>query len=82
MVTVLRNKLESLKSALVSRLSHENEQYLTIKWKIGLELLCDPKLFEFSVMGLFPLDFNLILQFFASSITFTVLLLQLESSVS
>ena len=82
MVTVLRHKLESLKSALIFRLSHENHENLTINWKIGLKTLYDQKLFEFSVVDLFPLDLNLILQFAAFLITFTVLLLQIESSVS
>ena len=81
MVTVLRHKLESRRSALVFRLSHDNHESLTVNWKIGLETLCDPKLFEFSIMGLFPLDLSLILKFVASHITFTVLMLQLESSV-
>ena len=82
MVTILRHKLETQRSALVFRLSHENYDCLTVNWKVGLETLCDSKLFEFSVMDLFPLDFNLILKFAASHITFTILMLQLESYVS
>ena len=81
MVTVLRHKLESRRSALIFRLSLQNQEYLTINWKIGLKTLCHPKLFEFSVMDLFPLDLNLILKFAASHITFTILMMQLESSV-
>ena len=81
LVTVLRQKLESRTSALMFRLSYENSGCLTINWKIGLKTLCNPKLFEFSVMNLFSLDLNLILKFAASHITFTILLLQLESPV-
>ena len=81
MVAVFRNKLESRKSALAFRLTHQNHEYLTVNWKMGLETLCDPKLFEFSIMGLFSLDLSLILKFAASQITFTVLMLELESSV-
>ena len=81
MVTVFRNKLESRKSALAFKLTHQNHEYLTVNWKMGLDTLCDPKLFEFSIMGLFSLDLSLILKFTASQITFTVLMLQLESSV-
>ena len=81
MTTVLRHKLESHKSAVVFRLSLKNQENLTINWKVALKTLYDPKLFEFSVMDLFPLDLNLILKFAASHITFTILMLQLESSV-
>ena len=81
MITVLRHKLESQRSALVFRLSHENHERLTVNWKIGLETLCDPKLFEFTVIDFLSLDMSLILKFAASQITFTVLMLQLESSV-
>ena len=81
MVTLLRHKLESRRSALVFRLSHDNHKCLTINWKIGLKTLCDRKLFEFSIMGLFSLDLSLILKFVASHITFTILMMQLESSV-
>ena len=81
LVTVLRQKLESRTSALMFRLSYENSGCLTINWKIGLKTLCNSKLFDFSVMNLFSLDLNLILKFAASHITFTILLLQLESPV-
>ena len=81
MVTVFGHKLESRRTALVFRLSLQNKEGLTVNWKIGLETLCDPKLFEITVMGLFPLDLSLILKFAAAHITFTILMLQLESSV-
>ena len=81
MVTVIRHKLESRRSTVVFRLSLKNYECLTINWKIGLETLCDPKLFEFTVMGFFSLDLSLILQFAAAHITFTILMVQLESSV-
>ena len=81
MVNVLRHKLESRRSALVFRLSLQNHEYLTVNWKMGLDTLCDPKLFEFTVMGFFSLDLSLILKFAASQITFTILLMQLESSI-
>ena len=81
MVTVLRRKLELWRSTLLFKLSHDNHEFITVNWKIGLETLCDPKLFEFTVMGLFPLDLSLIVKFAASHITFTILMLQLEASV-
>ena len=81
MVTVLRHKLESWRSALVFRLSLHNQESLTVNWKIGLQTLCDSKLFEISVMNLFSLDLSLILKFAAAQITFTFLMMQLESSV-
>ena len=46
MVTVLRYKLESQRSALVFRLSLQNHECLTVNWKFGLDTLCDPKLFD------------------------------------
>ena len=81
MVTVFRHKLESRRSALIFKLSLQNHESLTVNWKIGHETLCDSKFFKFTVMGLFPLNFNLILKFAASHVTFTILMLQLESSV-
>ena len=81
MVTLLRHKLESRRSALVFRLSLQNYECLTVNWKIGLETLSDPKLFEFTVMHFFSLDLSLILKFAASHITFTILMMQLESPV-
>ena len=83
MATILRKSLDSLRrSVICGLLLHQklSENTINIKWKLGLEMLSDFKLFEFSVMSLFPLDLNLVLNFIASIITFTILFLQLQSS--
>ena len=82
MATIFRKNLDDLRRSVICRLLHQklSESTVNIKWKLGLEMLSDYKLFEFSVMSLFPLDFNLVLNFTASIITFTILFLQLQSS--
>ena len=82
MTTVFRKNLDALRRSVICRLLHQKLSEITInvRWKLSLEMLSDCKLFEFSVMSLFPLDFNLVLNFTASIITFTILFLQLQSS--
>ena len=82
MATIFRKNLDDLRRSVICRLLHQklSESTVNIKWKFGLEMLSDYKLFELSVMSLFPLDFNLVLNFTASIITFTILFLQLQSS--
>ena len=82
MATFFRKNLEALRRSVISRLLHQklSSSTVNIKWKVGLEMLSDSKLFELSVMSLFPLDLNLVLHFTASIITFTILFLQLQSS--
>ena len=81
LATVLRNKLESNRKKIICQLLQQkmSEDSVNIKWKLGLEMLSDSKLFEFSVMSLFPLDLNLVLHFTASILTFSILFLQLQS---
>ena len=82
MATIFRKNLDDLRRSVICRLLHQklSESTVNIKWKLGLGMLSDYKLFELSVMSLFPLDFNLVLNFTASIITFTILFLQLQSS--
>ena len=82
MATIFRKSLDDLRRSVICGLLHQklSSSTVNVKWKIGLEMLSDPKLFEFSVMSLFPLDLNLVLNFTASIITFTILFLQLQSS--
>ena len=82
MATIFRKNLDDLRRSVLCGLLHQklSENTVNIKWKLGLTMLSDYKLFEFSVMSLFPLDLNLVLNFTASIITFTILFLQLQSS--
>ena len=81
LATVLRNKLESNRKKVICQLLQQqmSEDNVNIRWKLGLEMLSDCKLFQFSVMSLFVLDLNLVLHFTASILTFSILFLQLQS---
>ena len=82
LTTVLTNKLESSRTSVITKLSQTHPDTMTVKWKIGIETLSRPNLLEFSVMSLFPLDMNLILKFASTQVSFTILMLQLESKIS
>ena len=82
LTTVLTNKLESSRTSVIMKLSQTHPDTMTVKWKIGIETLSLPNLLEFSVMSLFPLDMNLILKFASTQVSFTILMLQLESKIS
>lgn len=82
-VTVQRRRLESSRTQLIDRLILVKESNIEnmITWNICLQELNSPALLEFSVMSLFTLDFKLIVSFFASITSLSVLLIQLEMAV-
>ena len=84
MATIVRKNLDALRNSVICQLLQKtmSEDSVNIRWKLGLEIFSDYKLFEFSVMSLFPLDLNLVSYLTASIITYTILFLQLQSSTS
>ena len=82
LVTVLTKKLQSLRTSVLAELSQGHSDNTTVKWKIVIEILSRPNLFDFTVMSLFPLDMNLIFKFASMQVSFTILMLQLESKIS
>lgn len=85
LATVLKHKLETRRQHVVDSLLLPHHSCtdvigMTIKWKLTLNKLTDPTLFDFSIMSITSLESDFIFSFTSSVITFSILFLQLESS--
>jgi len=74
----LKDQVNRLRREIFDSLMTNNN--MTIEWKISLKRLSDPKLFEFSVLSLFLIEFNMLLCFSSTILTFSILFIKMENS--
>jgi len=81
-VIFVKNKLESQRQDLLDTLmvSYGAKFLLKNKWKICVDRLLDNKLFDFSFISLFSIDFNFLTTFFSSMVTISILFFQIENN--
>jgi len=77
-----KNKLESQRKTVIRKLmtSDEAKFLMTNKWNICITRLSDEKLFDFSVMSLFSIDFSFLTSFSCALISYSILFYQLQNS--
>jgi len=81
MAIIFERKLESQKEKIISKILSSNETSMTIQWRICLDKLSDTKLFNFSVLSLFSIDFNLLTALTCGIISLSILFFQFDSEV-
>jgi hypothetical protein len=83
-IVVVKHKLEDYRSKVIDRLIFQDKchEQTNFSWDICINELQSPTLFNFSILSLLILDFKLILSFFGSIISTSVLLIQIEVSLT
>ena len=72
---ILKKKLESQRMTVIEKLMTSDEAIflMTNEWKICIKRLFDEKLFDFSVISLFSIDFSFLTSFFFALISYSIL---------
>ena len=79
---IFKKKLESQRMTVIEKLmtSDEAKLLMTNEWNICITRLFDEKLFDFSVISLFSIDFSFLTSFSSALISYSILFYQLQNS--
>jgi len=80
LVIILKLKLQVKMKKVVDKLitSFVGISFTTNQWKVCFDRLSDEKLFDFSVINLFSIDFSFLISFVGAVISFSILFIQME----
>ena len=80
LVSVLKRKLQSKQDQVINHIHLQTKSVKSdVHWKMTLDKFSDPRLFDFSILSVFPLDIGLLVSFTTTTITFSTLFLQLDN---